>query len=191
VAVVLSDVSGKGVAAALVMARLSADVRYWLASEPSAAKAVDRINESFCRSGWEDRFATFVLALLDPRENRVTVVNAGHMPPLVRQAGGRVEEVAPNSSGFVLGMAEGVEYESADVALGPGEMLVLFTDGISEALNPANDLYTLKRLAEQTGRGADGAAALGRAILDDVKQHAAGRAQSDDMCLVVFGRNEG
>jgi len=84
-----------------------------------------------------------------------------------------------------------VEYESADVALGPGEMLVLFTDGISEALNPANDLYTLKRLAEQTGRGADGAAALGRAILDDVKQHAAGRAQSDDMCLVVFGRNEG
>jgi serine phosphatase RsbU (regulator of sigma subunit) len=190
VAIVLSDVSGKGVAAALVMARLSADVRYWLASEPSAAKAVDRINESFCRSGWEDRFATFVLALLDPRENRVTVVNAGHMPPLVRHSTGRVEEVAPDSAGFVLGMAEGVEYESADVALAPGEMLVLFTDGISEALNPANELYTLKRLAEQTGRGADGATVLGRAILDDVKRHAAGRAQSDDMCLVVFGRNE-
>jgi phosphoserine phosphatase RsbU/P len=190
VAIVLSDVSGKGVAAALVMARLSADVRYWLASEPSAAKAVNRINESFCRSGWEDRFATFVLALLDPRENRVTVVNAGHMPPLVRHSGGLVEEVAPNSSGFVLGMAEGVEYESADFVLSPGEMLVLFTDGISEALNPTNELYTLKRLAEQTGRGADGAAELGRAILDDVKRHAAGRAQSDDMCLVVFGRNE-
>jgi sigma-B regulation protein RsbU (phosphoserine phosphatase) len=190
VAVVLSDVSGKGVAAALVMARLSADVRYWLASEPSAAKAVDRINDSFCKSGWEDRFATFVLALLDPRENRVTVVNAGHMPPLVRHSGGRVEEVSPDSAGFVLGMAEGVEYESADVALAPGEMLVLFTDGISEALNPENELYTLKRLAEQTGRGAEGASVLGRAILDDVKRHAAGRAQSDDMCLVVFGRNE-
>jgi serine phosphatase RsbU (regulator of sigma subunit) len=190
VAIVLSDVSGKGVAAALVMARLSADVRYWLASEPSAAKAVNQINDSFCRSGWEDRFATFVLALLDPRENRVTVVNAGHMPPLVRHGAGRVEEVAPNSSGFVLGMAEGVEYESADVELAPGENLVLFTDGISEALNPANELYTLKRLAEQTGRGFDGAAALGRAILDDVKRHAAGRAQSDDMCLVVFGRNQ-
>jgi sigma-B regulation protein RsbU (phosphoserine phosphatase) len=190
VAIVLSDVSGKGVAAALVMARLSADVRYWLASEPSAAKAVNRINDSFCKSGWEDRFATFVLALLDPRENRVTVVNAGHMPPLVRHSTGHVEEVAPDSAGFVLGMAEGVEYESADVALAPGEMLVLFTDGISEALNPANELYTLKRLAEQTGRGADGASVLGRAILDDVKRHAGGRAQSDDMCLVVFGRNQ-
>jgi serine phosphatase RsbU (regulator of sigma subunit) len=189
VAVVLADVSGKGVAAALVMARLSAEVRYWLASEPSAAKAVSRINESFCRSGWEDRFATFVLALLDPRENRVTVVNAGHMPPIVRHDAGQVEEVAPAISGLPLGVADGYEYDAAEFGLAPGEMLELFTDGISEALNPANELYTLERLAQQSAHSANGADDLGRAILDDVKRHASGRAQSDDMCLVVFGRN--
>jgi phosphoserine phosphatase RsbU/P len=189
VAVVLADVSGKGVAAALVMSKLSAEVRYSLASEPTAAKAVDQINASFCRSGWEDRFATFVLALLDPREHRVTIVNAGHMPPFIRHASGKVEEVAAEISGLPLGVADGMTYDAAEISLAPGEMLTLFTDGISEALNPANELYTLERLQQKVGMAADNVTTLGRAVLDDVKRHAAGRAQSDDMCLVVFGRN--
>ncbi len=190
VAVVLADVSGKGVAAALVMSKLSAEVRYSLASEPSAAKAVDHINASFCRSGWEDRFATFVLALLDPHSHRVTIVNAGHMPPFVRRGSGLVEEVAAEISGLVLGVTDGYQYDSAEIALAPGEMITMFTDGISEALNPANELYTLDRLQKQLTTGPESAATMGRAILDDVKQHAAGRSQSDDMCLVVFGRNK-
>jgi phosphoserine phosphatase RsbU/P len=189
IAVVLADVSGKGIPAALVMAKLSAEVRYCLVSEPTAAQAVDRINESFCRAGWEDRFVTFVLALLDPREHRVTMVNAGHMPPLARLGTGRVEEVAPAIAGFPLGIAEGVNYESAELSLAPGEVITLFTDGISEALNPENELYTLERLQKEVSLEAENAAVLGRTILDDVKRHAAGRAQSDDMCLVVFGRN--
>ncbi len=189
VAVVLADVSGKGVSAALVMARLSAEVRYWLASEPSAATAVSKINESFCQAGWEDRFVTFVLTLLDPKEHRVTVVNAGHMPPFVRHGAGKVEEVAPEISGLPLGVADGMTYDASEVVLAPGEMITAFTDGISEALNPANELYTLERLKQRLALPADGAAAQGRAVLDDVKRHAAGRAQSDDMCLVVFGRN--
>jgi serine phosphatase RsbU (regulator of sigma subunit) len=132
---------------------------------------------------------TFVLALLDPHEHRVTVVNAGHMPPFAREGKGKVEEVAPSIAGFPLGIAEGVCYESAELSLAPGEVITLFTDGISEALNPENDLYTLERLQTEVGLEAENAAVLGRIILDDVKRHAAGRAQSDDMCLVVFGRN--
>jgi sigma-B regulation protein RsbU (phosphoserine phosphatase) len=189
VAVVLADVSGKGVAAALVMAKLSAAVRYCLASEPSASKAVDRINENFCSSGWEGRFATFVLALLDPNTNKVAIVNAGHMPPFIRRADGTIEELAPEIAGLPLGVADGITYESAEITLVAGEMITLFTDGISEALNPANELYTLQRLQKVLGGAADNATTMGRAILDDVKRHAANRAQSDDMCLVVFGRN--
>jgi serine phosphatase RsbU (regulator of sigma subunit) len=189
IAVVLADVSGKGVAAALVMAKLSAEVRYCLASEPTASQAVDRINENFCSAGWEGRFATFVLALLDPKTNQVAIVNAGHMPPFIRRADGTVQELAPEISGLPLGVTEGITYESTEVGLQPGEMITLFTDGISEALNPANELYTLQRLQKQLGSSADSATTVGRAILDDVRQHAANRAQSDDMCLVVFGRN--
>jgi serine phosphatase RsbU (regulator of sigma subunit) len=189
VAVVLADVSGKGVAAALVMAKLSAAVRYCLASEPSASKAVDRINENFCSSGWEGRFATFVLALLDPKTNKVAIVNGGHMPPFIRRASGTIEELAPEIAGLPLGVTDGITYESAEITLAAGEMITLFTDGISEALNPANELYTLQRLQKVLGGAADNATTMGRAILDDVKHHAANRAQSDDMCLVVFGRN--
>ncbi len=178
VAVVLADVSGKGVAAALVMAKLSAEVRYCLASEPTAATAVDHINENFCHSGWEDRFATFVLALLDPKANRLTLVNAGHMPPFIRRVDGSVTELAPEIAGLPLGVTEGITYESTEILLEPGEMVTIFTDGISEALNPANELYTLQRLQKQLGMAAESATTLGRAILDDVKRHAANRRKA-------------
>ena len=84
-AVVVADVSGKGISASLLMAKLSAETRYCLASEPSPAAAVGRLNRAFCDSGWEDRFVTMVLAVLDPRRHEVTVVNAGHLPPLLRR----------------------------------------------------------------------------------------------------------
>ncbi len=151
VAVVVADVSGKGVAAALVMAKLSAEVRYCLASEPTASKAVDLMNENFCIAGWEGRFATFVLALLDPKTNRVTLVNAGHMPPFIRRADASVSELASEIAGLPFGVTEGITYESAEITLEPGEMVTIFTDGISEALNPANELYTLQRLQKQLG----------------------------------------
>ena len=85
---VVADVSGKGIPASLLMAKLSSDVRYCLASEPVPAEAVGRLNRTFCESGWEDRFVTMVLAVLDPRRHEVTMVNAGHLPPLVAARGG-------------------------------------------------------------------------------------------------------
>ena len=88
-AVVVADVSGKGIPASLLMARLSADARYCLASEPTPAEAVDRLNRAFCEAGWEDRFVTLVLAVLDVQQHEVTVVNAGHLPPLLRPGRGR------------------------------------------------------------------------------------------------------
>ena len=83
-AVVVADVSGKGIPASLLMARLSADTRYCLASEATPAEAVARLNRVFCDAGWEDRFVTLVLAVLDPARHEVTLVNAGHLPPLLR-----------------------------------------------------------------------------------------------------------
>ena len=88
-AVVVADVSGKGIPASLLMARLSADARYCLASEPTPAEAVNRLNRAFCEAGWEDRFVTLVLAVLDVQRNEVAVVNAGHLPPLLRRGRGR------------------------------------------------------------------------------------------------------
>jgi len=187
-AVVLADVSGKGVAAALLMAALSADIRYCLASEPDLAKAVGRINESFLRGGWDDRFATLVVAVLDPQRHRATICNAGHLPVFVRNAAGGVRTVAADLGGLPLGMAGGREYRSCDEDLALGDTLLLCTDGITEALDHDSRLYGLERLQRVLAKPADGPKAVGRRLLADVERHAAGQVRSDDICIVCVGR---
>ncbi len=80
------------------MAKLSADVRYCLASEPELDLAVNRINAAFCRNGWEDRFVTFVMLVLDPQRHEINLVNAGHMPPFLRRIDGKVISLAPDEA---------------------------------------------------------------------------------------------
>jgi sigma-B regulation protein RsbU (phosphoserine phosphatase) len=187
-AVVLGDVSGKGVSAALLMAKLSGEVRYCLASEPTPAAAVSRINASFSRSGWQDRFVTFVLAVLDGNSHELTLVNAGHMAPLLRHSRGVVEEIGDEVAGLPLGVDADYQYEQYTRSIAPGDFLALFTDGISEAMNPNGELYGLSRLRTQLAQPATTIDTLGRQILDDVKLFVGGRPQSDDMCLACFGR---
>jgi serine phosphatase RsbU (regulator of sigma subunit) len=186
--VVVADVSGKGVAAALLMAKLSSEVRFCLAMEPSTAEAVNRINSIFCRSGWDDRFVTFVLAVLDSQRHELSVVNAGHMPPLVRSAAGGVEPVGAVEAGLPLGVSVDARYDTHVRALSPGDCLAMFTDGISEAMNPEGETYGLPRLQEAMQPAAANVPLFGRQILDDVKRFVSGRPQSDDICLVCLGR---
>jgi phosphoserine phosphatase RsbU/P len=187
-AVVLGDVSGKGVAAALLMAKLSGEVRYCLASEPTPAAALSRINASFSKSGWQDRFVTFVLALLDAQAHEITIVNAGHMAPMLRHSGGVVEAIGEEQTGLPLGVDTDFRYDQYTCGLAPGDFLALFTDGISEAMNGDGELYGMERLTAQMAEASAEVAGLGRLILDDVKRFVGGRPQSDDMCLACFGR---
>ncbi len=188
-AVVLGDVSGKGVSAALLMAKLSGEVRYCLAGEANPALAVKHINASFCRSGWDDRFVTFILAVVDPTRHEVSIVNAGHMPPFLRDAGGKVQSLGGDEAGVPLGVDADYPYVSSVRKIAPGESLVLFTDGISEAMNEQGELYGLPRLKMQIGMSEVSGPLLGKRILEDMRQFVGGRAQSDDMCLACFGRN--
>ena len=187
-AVVLADVSGKGVSAALLMAALSADVRYCLASDRDLGRAVGRINESFLRGGWDDRFATLVVAVLEPASHVATICNAGHLPVFVRGADGGVRTVAADLGGLPLGMAGPDDFRTCTLTLELGDTLVACTDGISEALDGDGHCYGFDRLAAVLGQPAAGAADVGRRLLADVERHAAGQARSDDMCLVCVGR---
>jgi serine phosphatase RsbU (regulator of sigma subunit) len=187
-AVVVADVSGKGVSASLLMAKLSAETRFCLASEPEPAQAMARLNRLFCESAWDDRFVTMALALLDPRRHEVLILNAGHLPPLWRRGPGRVEPVAGPESGLPLGVEQAVDYVPHLLRLAPGESLIMYTDGITEAMNQRDDLYGSARLLRMSAAEADGVARLGRRILDDVRVFVGARPQSDDMCLACFGR---
>jgi phosphoserine phosphatase RsbU/P len=189
-AVIVGDVAGKGVPAALMMARLSADVRFSLASEPDPAKAIQQINEGFAHHDWSDRFVTMIAAVLNPRTSELILVNAGHMAPLLRREGGIVEEIGEESAGLPLGVASGLEYEAYSHKLEPGDVVTMFTDGFSEAMNGDRELYGLDRLKNQIASPQVSVADFGRYILEDVRQFVNGVDQSDDMCLVCFGRVE-
>lgn len=188
-AVVLGDVSGKGISASLLMAKLSAEARFCLVSETTPAGAIGRLNRIFCGSGWEDRFVTLVLAVLDPVENTVTLVNAGHLPPILRHPKQGVEMLGEEISNLPLGVDHDTCYEQAIYPLGPGDSLTLYTDGITEAMNATGELYGQDRLLKQLAATVDGVNSLGRHLLDDVKKFVGNRSQSDDMCLACFGRN--
>ena len=189
-AVIVGDVAGKGVPAALLMARLSADVRFSLASEPDPAKAVQQINEGFAHHDWSDRFVTMIVAVLNPQTNELTLVNAGHMAPLLRSCDGSGRRNRRRAAGLPLGVPQGYEYESYTHVLEPGDVVTIFTDGFSEAMNRERELYGLERLKKQISSPAVSVADFGQHILDDVSKFVDGFAQSDDMCLVCFGRVE-
>jgi len=188
-AVVLGDVSGKGVSAAMFMARLSAEARYCLVSESSPTAAIERLNKTFCQSHWEDRFVTFILNVLDPTTHEVMIVNAGHMAPLWRHGSGGVDRAGQEQGGLPLGVFDGGEYESFSITLEPGDSLMLYSDGIPDAMNEAEEFYGEERLLAQVGRSElNGVIALGEHILADVDRFAGARRQTDDMCLTLFGR---
>ncbi len=188
-AVVLGDVAGKGVAAAIIMAKLSSDVRFALATEPDLASAVNYVNRSFAEQGLDDRFVTMIFTIVDPATHEVTIVNAGHMPPFLRKQEGSVEEISEEISGLPIGIVGDYEFDSMTLTLGPDESITLFTDGFSEAMNSEQELYGLERLATQVAVSATSVEELGRHVLDDVRKFVDGYAQSDDMCLACFGRN--
>ena len=190
-AVVVADVSGKGISASLLMAMLSAETRSCLTITPAPGDAIGRLNRIFCGSGWEDRFVTMVLCVLDPARHEVTIVNAGHMPPLLRRGTTAVEPIGEDQTGLPLGVDDEAVYDQYTLALEPGDSLTLYTDGITEAMNPLSDLYGQQRLWNRLASDVDRVGAIGHAILDDVKQFVGDRPQSDDMCLACFGRESG
>ncbi len=188
-AVVLADVSGKGVSASLLMAKLSAEMRFSLLSEPTPEGAVARLNTVFCESRWEDRFVTLALMVLHPRSHEVCIVNAGHMAPLLRHANATVEPVAQELSGLPIGVAEGMDYEPYTINMAIGDSLTAYTDGIPDAQNVRDEFYGTDRLlAKMSEPSAGGVESLGRRVIDDVRRFAGAQAQTDDMCVTIFGR---
>jgi serine phosphatase RsbU (regulator of sigma subunit)/pSer/pThr/pTyr-binding forkhead associated (FHA) protein len=188
-AVVVGDVAGKGVPAAILMAKLSSDVRQWLSIEPNPAKALGKINQIFSGYGWDDRFVTMVVAVIDPSKNQLTLVNAGHMPPMLRNAAGEVSEIGGEQAGLPVGVVDDYEFEAYQHDLSPGDLVTIFTDGFSEAMNSERELYGIERMSRLIGTKEVKTMEIGNHLLADVRQFAGDFPQSDDMCLVCLGRD--
>lgn len=189
-ALAVGDVAGKGVSAALLMAHLCSEVRYCLTTSATPADAVNQLNINLSAEALNYRFVTFVLCVIDPRKHRLTVVNAGHMPPL-RRCGDthHVEEIGISVGGLPLGCDVQKAYAQVEIDLEPGDMVFLFTDGITEAMNPHGEVYGLDSVRSILAQSGDEVAAVGEALVYDVKRFVEERSQSDDICVVGFERN--
>jgi len=189
-AIALGDVSGKGVPAALLMARLCSEVRYCLAISSTLVEGVERLNRELAGATLNDRFVTFLLCVLDPQQNTLEIVNAGHLPPL-RLRAGVVTKLGIAEAGPPLGYDPTQHYELFSTPLEEVDTLILYTDGISEARSPADTIYGTQRVCKIVADGPADVEVLGLKILDSVERFVAGRAQCDDVCLLAFGRGKG
>ena len=178
----LGDVAGKGPPAALLSALLQGLFAAQATSHDGPAASVARMNVALTRRGIESRYATLFAAHLEP-DGRLTACNAGHNPPvLVTKAGvSRLE-----SGGTVVGLFESAQYSEESVRLDDGDMVVVFSDGVSEALSATEDEFGDDRLIEAVTRAAGGSVqAVVDALLEAVKAFTHGAPQNDDITVVV------
>ena len=189
IGVVVADVVGHGVAAAMFMAKLSAETRFCLAREPDVAKAIEQLNDRMSRLQVE-RFITFLLVVIDPASDNITIVNAGHMAPIIRSStDGAICEPGEEESGLPIAIDSGMDYEAVQYPMNVGDLAVLYTDGIDEAMDSNDQLFGIERVRQLTAEGGD-AEAVKERIMTAVRTHIGDAPPFDDMCLVVIERQE-
>jgi phosphoserine phosphatase RsbU/P len=179
----LGDISGKGIPAAL-LATLLQGIFYTTASMDIALTGVfSRVNRYLCERAGGDRYATVFYGVLD-KTGAFEYVNAGHVPPLIRRGSGAIERL--DLASFPVGMFPEAEYESAAVKLEKGDFLVIYTDGVSEAVNVKTEMFEEERLQEllKNFKGQT-VEELAEAIRESVRLFSEGAAQSDDITILV------
>jgi serine phosphatase RsbU (regulator of sigma subunit) len=185
----VGDVAGKGSPAALLMALLLAMLRTLVDEGLDPAALAARLNAQVARHSPPSRFITLLVGVYDPRDGSLVLVNAGHLPPIVRRADGRFDGLDPAEGGLALGMFERTAYESRRLTVGPGDVLAFFTDGITEAENAAGRPFDDAGLqAVIDAHAGENPEAIGRAIVTGVERHAGHARLADDLTALILKR---
>jgi sigma-B regulation protein RsbU (phosphoserine phosphatase) len=185
VAIIVADVVGHGIAAAMLMAKFAAESRFCLASGGTPAEAISKLNDRM--SGLElDRFVTMILMVLDVETRKVTLVNAGHMAPICRRKNGDVVELAEECRGLPIGIMDGFPYQQGEETLGEGDRILLYTDGINETMDPDGECYGIEKMHTWIANIMGDVKSDTERLISDLEEFRATESQFDDMCLVFF-----
>ncbi len=190
VVIAIGDVAGKGSPAALLMALLVAMLRTLVDENFEAARLVARLNIQVARHSPRSRFITLFYGVYDPRNGQLEYVNAGHLPPLVVRSGGRIDRLGAERGGLALGMFDHATYATETTTINSGDLLVLYTDGITEAENPAGKSFEEIGLEQVLKvHGSEDPQTLGRTILRTVESFAADARLADDLTTLILRRH--
>jgi len=186
--IAIADVSGKGAGAALLMANLQASLHALATSNIRIGEMVSRINNLIYQNTALDKFITFFYGELDTKENTFTYCNAGHNPPYRVDEKGKVVELMVG--GIILGMMKDVVFETATVTIKPGDRIVMFTDGITEAMNEKEEEFGEERLKKLIQKWPNvSSQELMDKIISEVKGFSRGTPQNDDITMVILKAN--
>lgn len=181
---VLGDVSGKGVAAALLAAMAQGALQVQFASNLPLTDVINSVNKMLAHRSESNRFVTLFCAVLD-REGHFTYINAGHNLPILARASGETEMLTTKS--VLLGAFDFIEYKPLQTRLKPGDVVVIYTDGVTEAVNNDNEMFSDERLEELVKASVHlSAEQIKQRILDEVLSFTRGLPQGDDITLVVL-----
>ncbi|NOZ61189.1 MAG: SpoIIE family protein phosphatase [Calditrichaeota bacterium] len=185
-AIVIGDVSGKGIPAALFMARLISDFRYYCHLAESPANMMEFLNKALLKRSQRGMFVSLVSMVLDARAGKLTISNAGHLPPLWwREKEKRIERIE-NDSGIPLGILANANYDNEVVNLRPGDTILLYTDGVIEAHDAMNKMYTLDKLIDGIRAPIPSPQDFIERIIDDIKKFQGKVNQHDDITLLAL-----
>ena len=186
---VMADVSGKGVPAALFMTMSYTLLRFTGTKSLTPVSTVSESNDMLSKESFDSMFVTVFYGVYCISTGEMRYVNAGHNPPYIIKADGRVD-VLPKSNNICMGVTEGFPYQESTLKLDKGDMLVTFTDGVTEACDPDNNLYGEERL-ESLLTTVEGYTAqqVTSAIDNAVNTHANGAEQSDDITIMAIKRD--
>ncbi|MBQ9868441.1 MAG: SpoIIE family protein phosphatase [Ruminococcus sp.] len=182
---VIADVSGKGVPAALFMMMSRILIKNYAMMGYSPAQVLEQTNNSICMNNKEDMFVTVWYGVLEISTGKITAANAGHEFPIIKKQGGKFE-LLQDEHGFVIGGMEGMKYKEYEIQLDSGEMLFLYTDGVPEATDGENNMYGTDRLLEamNSKEHTDPLELLG-SITDNVDQFVGEADRFDDMTMLA------
>jgi sigma-B regulation protein RsbU (phosphoserine phosphatase) len=184
ICLVVGDVSGKGVPAALFMAVTKTMLKTQATEDPSPASIITRVNDDLSADNPASMFVTLFIAIVDTRSGEFCYTNAGHNPPYVLR--GDTTECLNQRHGPVLGAVEGVAFRESTGSLHKDDTLLVFTDGVTEAMNTDDQLYTEARLEDLIAGNTHGPDSLTRRIIDDVEKYAEGAEQADDITILAY-----
>ena len=186
-ALCLADVSGKGLPASLLMSNLQATIRGQALLQASVDQSLFRSNLLLCHSTTSEKFVTLFLAHLDHKQHHLCYSNAGHNPPILLEVSGQVREL--KTGGLILGFLEDPVYQSETIPMEPGDLLLIYSDGITEARNGIEEEFGSNRLIDILKAHSDlPCEQLLNIIIDEVEQFSGGVEQADDMTLTALRR---
>jgi sigma-B regulation protein RsbU (phosphoserine phosphatase) len=182
----LGDVSGKGIPASMFMVRAISLARLLAREIAEPERILGRLNDELATDNPSGMFVTFLCAVFEPKSYRITLANAGHCRPVLLRAN-EPPRWAVTSLGTALGFETGLEFERTELTLKPGDALILYSDGVSEAFNPQEECYGNDRLLADAGEwGGQSAAAITAGLLGRVRAFAGKAPQSDDIAILTL-----